>query len=180
MNITPTNRNRPWGTNLCPLCPSCAQVQETCSLVVNCDHDRIVEALLHSINLMDGWMGEMNTYPTLRKCITEYMARRGRVLMSDIVWGLERQYHNLAKSQDMICWRQFMEGMVALEIRQIHNTYSLVEGSAVNLVSWTRGLVIKLLKITHEQWLYRCIQVHDRVKGTQEETRLELVLGKWD
>ncbi len=66
-----------------------------------------------------------------------------------------------------------MEGMVAKEMRQIQDTYSKVEGSAISLVSWTTGLVIKLLEITHGQWLYRCVQVHDRVRGTQVTTRKE-------
>ncbi len=93
--------------------------------------------------------------------------------MSDIVWGLERLYHNMAKSQDAIGWRRFMEGMVALEMQQIQDTHSTVKGSVVSLVSRTTGLVIKLLEINHGQWLYRCVQVHDRVKGMQETTRKE-------
>jgi hypothetical protein len=27
-------------------------------------------------------------------------------------------------------------------------------------------VVVKLLEATHGQWLYRCIQVHDRTQGT--------------
>ncbi len=69
--------------------------------------------------------------------------------MSDIVWGMEGRYQNMVKSQDTIGWRQFMEGMVAKEMQQIQDTYSKVEGSAISLVSWTTGLVIKLLEITH-------------------------------
>ena len=72
-----------------------------------------------------------------------------------------------------------MEGMVAKEMRQIQDTYSKVEGSAISLVSWTTGLVIKLLEITHGQWLYRNIQVHDKVSGTlatlrKEEIQMEI------
>jgi hypothetical protein len=33
--------------------------------------------------------------------------------------------------------------------------------------------VIKLPEITHGQWLYRCVQVHDRVRGTQVTMRKE-------
>jgi hypothetical protein len=29
------------------------------------------------------------------------------------------------------------------------------------------GVITKLLDATHGQWLYRCIQIHDRIKGTQ-------------
>ena len=34
-------------------------------------------------------------------------------------------------------------------------------------------MVIKLLEATHGQWLYRCIQVHDRVQGTLATQRKE-------
>jgi hypothetical protein len=34
-------------------------------------------------------------------------------------------------------------------------------------------VVTKLLEATHGQWLYRCIQIHDRNKGTQATLRKE-------
>jgi hypothetical protein len=38
MNIAPTNGNRPWEQDLCPLCPSCGQARETCSHILLCNH----------------------------------------------------------------------------------------------------------------------------------------------
>ncbi len=38
MDIAPANGNRPWEQNLCPLCPSCAQVNKTCSHILFCNH----------------------------------------------------------------------------------------------------------------------------------------------
>ena len=38
---------------------------------------------------------------------------------------------------------------------------------------WTTGVMIKLLEATHGQWLYRCVQVHDRVQGTIATQRKE-------
>jgi hypothetical protein len=55
-----------------------------------------------------------------------------------------------------------MEGMVAKDLREIQATYSEIEGSNVMPKQWTIGVVIKLLETTHGQWLYGCIQVHDR------------------
>ncbi len=116
MNVAPANGNRPWETNLCLLCPSCAQVREPCSHVLNCDHDGRVETLLQSIDLIDDWMMEVNTDPMLWRCITEYAAGRGNVSMLDIVLGMDGHYQNMATSQDTIGWRRFMEGMVAKEM----------------------------------------------------------------
>jgi hypothetical protein len=38
---------------------------------------------------------------------------------------------------------------------------------------WAKGVIIKLLEITHRQLLYCCVQVHDRVSGTQAPQRNE-------
>jgi hypothetical protein len=73
----------------------------------------------------------------------------------------------MARDQDKIGWQRFMEGMVTKELREIQTTYSTVEGSNVSPEQWTVGVVTKLLETTHGQWLYQCIQVHDRVQGTQ-------------
>ena len=60
-----------------------------------------------------------------------------------------------------------MEGMVCNGLREIQMTYSVIEGSNVTPEKWTMGVITKLLEATHGQWLYRCIQIHDRIKGTQ-------------
>ena len=44
---------------------------------------------------------------------------------------------------------------------------------------WTEELITKLLEVTHGQWLYRNIQVHDKVAGTlatlrKEEIQMEI------
>jgi hypothetical protein len=59
-----------------------------------------------------------------------------------------------------------MEGMVCKGMRNIQETYTQVEGSNITSIQWTQGLIIKLLEATHSQWLYRCMQIHDRVSGT--------------
>ncbi len=75
--------------------------------------------------------------------------------------------------QDEIGWRWFMEGMVTKNLREIQTTYSAIEGSNVSPEQWTIGVIIKLLETTHGQWLYRCIQVHDRAQGTQATLQKE-------
>jgi hypothetical protein len=60
-----------------------------------------------------------------------------------------------------------MESMVCLGLREIQETYLVIEGSNVSPEQWTTGLVTRLLEATHGQWLYHCVQIHVRVKGTQ-------------
>ena len=41
------------------------------------------------------------------------------------------------------------------------------------MVEWARGLVIKLLEVTHGQWLYRNVHVHDTASGIAATARKE-------
>ena len=66
-----------------------------------------------------------------------------------------------------------MEGMVTKDLREIQTPYSAIEGSNVSPKQWTIGVIIKLLETTHSQWLYRCVQVHNRAQGTQATLQKE-------
>jgi hypothetical protein len=89
------------------------------------------------------------------------------------------RYKTMARSQDSIGWRRFMEGMVCKEIRVIQSSYSSGTGLCCNTANWGRYLVTHLLEVTHGQWLYRNVQVHDRISGTlatqrKEELQMEI------
>jgi hypothetical protein len=72
-----------------------------------------------------------------------------------------------------------MEGMVCKEIREIQSAYSSVIGLRSNTAKWGRDLVTHLLEATYGQWLYRNVQVHNRIAGTlatqrKEELQMEI------
>jgi hypothetical protein len=87
--------------------------------------------------------------------------------MTKICSGMEHRYCKVAEEQDAIGWRQFMEGMICRGLRGLQEIYTTVKGSNVTGEQWATGVIIKLLKTTHGQWLYCCIQVHDRISGIQ-------------
>ena len=89
MDIAPANGNRPWEQNLCPLCPSCAQANETCSHILFCNHAGRVDALMKSIDLLEQWLEEVDTDPDLVECIVEYARGRGQLAMLDICRGMD-------------------------------------------------------------------------------------------
>ncbi len=45
--------------------------------------------------------------------------------------------------------------------------------SRMSVETWARELVIELLEITHQQWLYRNVVVHDRTAGDLVSRRKE-------
>ena len=81
--------------------------------------------------------------------------------------GLDEVYQQMAIDQDAIGWRRFMEGMVCSRMRKIQSLYHFKEGTRITPERWTKGLILKLLEATHGQWLYRNVQIHDSVAGTQ-------------
>jgi len=93
--------------------------------------------------------------------------------------GYDERYIVMARAQDLIGWRRFMKGMVCKEIRAIQRTHSSITGLRCNTECWGSELVTRLLEVTHGQWLYRNVQVHDRITGTlatqqKEELQMEI------
>ena len=66
-----------------------------------------------------------------------------------------------------------MEGMISKEAIPIQQSYANISGSALSPAEWTKGVVVKLLEVTHGQWLYRNVQVHDTVTGMEATQRKE-------
>ena len=180
-SIAPTNYELSRWSTQCPLCPSCMQARETCAHILHCTHAGRVDALLATIKLLDQWMKTRATDTDLRECIYEYATGRGGITMEEICSnkGYDGRYQQMAKAQDSIGWRRFMEGMVCKEIRMIQTTYTSLSGSRMSAERWTEELITKLLEVTHGQWLYQNIQVHDKVAGTlatlrKEEIQMEI------
>ena len=71
-----------------------------------------------------------------------------------------------------------MEGMIPKEIRNIQEMYMLVEGETTSLTNWSTGLIVKLLEVVHGQWLYRCVQIHDKTRGMLATTKKEELQGE--
>ena len=85
--------------------------------------------------------------------------------MVEITRSRGNRFSAFAESQDIIGWRRFMEGMISKELIKIQTTYYEIHGGKFAPDNWARQLVIQHLEITHRQWLYRNVQVHDNAAG---------------
>jgi hypothetical protein len=100
-------------------CPSCMQVHDTCVHVLFCDHAGRVKTLKHTIDLMEELLCKGDTDPDLLDCIAEYAYGRGGRTMVEICHGLGDHFQKMARDQDAIGWRRFMEGMICKCMREI-------------------------------------------------------------
>ena len=66
-----------------------------------------------------------------------------------------------------------MEGMVCNEFGKLQHDYYLACGSRKTGRGWVQLFIVKLLEITHGQWLCRNIQVHDKRSGLLATNRKE-------
>ena len=87
--------------------------------------------------------------------------------------GQRAPYGGMADSQDLIGWRRFMEGMISKEMVEIQRQFCEIVETKMTAERWAQGLITKLLEITHGQWLYRNVHVHDKVTGTLVTKRKE-------
>jgi hypothetical protein len=101
------------------------------------------------------------------------------------VCGVER-LKAMARKQDKIGWRRFMEGMISKQMLCLQEEYHVLTGEGPSTWKWAAQLVCRLLEVVHGQWVYRNIQVHDEQQGvlrTEEkehllrEIEIEMALG---
>ena len=174
MDVAGTNLTQSYYTdNHDPHCPSCSQEVESCDHVLRCNEAGRVDALLRSIGWLDDWLKNVGTEPTLRKAIVKYARGRDSTTMEDITWGWGLGFREMGRSQDAIGWRRFMEGMFTKEMMPIQADFVELGECTLSLDKWAQGLVVKLLEVTHGQWLYRNVHVHDAVTGAAATARKE-------
>jgi hypothetical protein len=104
----------------------------------------------------------------MQSLLLRYTRRRGTVTCLECAISLDLPpvMQNLARSQNIIGWDLYMMGMVSKQMAAIQSIYLLQHQSARLVSKWLSGLSTQLLQVTHCQWIYRCVLVHDRSTGT--------------
>ena len=125
------------------------------------DPEGRVETLLGTIDFLDIWMKKIGIDEGLQNCLVRYAKGRGAITMKDIVVNRTHFLYPLAQSQDLIGWRRFTEGVISKETMGIQKSYLALSSYHLSIERWMKGLITKLLEVTHGQWLYRNVHVHD-------------------
>ena len=79
--------------------------------------------------------------------------------------SMSPQYKALADSQDLIGWREFTEGHISTHFYIIQSFHLTMSSSYLNGEDWTKQFISKILQITHSQWIFRNVSLHDRTQG---------------
>ena len=79
----------------------------------------------------------------------------------------------LAKGQDLIGYRHFMEGRISTKFWSIQSRHLALSDGHLNGTEWTKGFISRILKITQSQWFYRNVSFHDKQHGYAKRKRVE-------
>jgi len=100
----------------------------------------------------------------LARLIPAYLMGRGRIKFINLGnsvrldGGMPRGIRQAGHRQDCIGWRHFTEGKISLGIREVQEYYlALLPTTELTIDSWMKGLIAKLVAMTHSQWIYRNI-----------------------
>ena len=104
------------------------------------------------------------TDPALGRMVGGYLRGRGRRKFRNLPCT-SRQLMILAKTQDMIGWRNFTEGKLTRYFRVVQRQYLERVGASLTADSWIKAFICKLMEMTHGMWIFRCISKHHRTKG---------------
>ena len=84
----------------------------------------------------------------------------------------------LAEDQDEIGWINFMEGKISKHFFRIQQTFlaGSSSNSRINGRDWVTRFIREILTISHTQWLFRNITLHDKKRGFLIATRREKLI----
>jgi hypothetical protein len=151
-----------------PLCPSCQECLELCKHIARCPDTRQMHAFMQSVTGVKIWLEKNSTHPNLQSLLLKYLHGRGTITCAKCSMALNMPHiiQEFAVSQDVIGWDSFIMGMVSSKLLPIQSAHSLTSSSSPNATRWISSLITQLLQVTHTQWIYQCILVHDRTTGT--------------
>jgi hypothetical protein len=104
------------------------------------------------------------TDPELAYWIPKYILMRGDKPFSEL-GAMPAKMLSLARSQDIIGWRNFTEGDISIHFYDIQHFHLAMHSSYLSSADWTKQFISKILHITHSQRIFRNILLHDRSFG---------------
>ena len=143
---------------LSPLCPSCNECNETCKHITRCPETGCAAAFLQSTNKVKKWMDGNGTHPDLKILLLQYLQGRGSITCvkcSDDL-NLPPIFRELALSQNVIGWDNFIMGMISSKLLGIQSAHLHTEGESYHTAWWIKGLITHLLQHTRSGYTDVC------------------------
>jgi hypothetical protein len=147
-------------------CPNYG-ARETNSHLMQCPDKNRTRLLINNVKELEKWMETDNkTDLELIYWIpkSKYILMRNNKQFSQLGHMLQKM-RTLTESQDKIGWRKFMEGYISMHFYSIKRFHLLLSSNYLNGADWIRQFINKILQLTHLQWIYKNISLHDKHQG---------------
>ena len=146
-------------------CPSCWSRKERARHLCECPSDSRTQLFLDNVAELENWLAlNNNTDSELAYWLIKYILGRGRLQFAEL-GHLSHDLQLAAVSQDRIGWRNMMEGRISKEFYGIQCIHLSQSHSRINGNDWMKGLINRLIHISHSQWLFRNFTLHDTQCG---------------
>jgi hypothetical protein len=140
-------------------------MMETAAHLMLCSDDDHTKLLVENVDKLTTWMSQdAKTDPEILYWIPKYILMRGDKPLS-MMGFMSPQFKALANSQDLIEWRDFTEGHISTHFYTIQTFHLAMSSSYLNGEDWTKQFISKILQITHSQWIFQKISLHNQTHG---------------
>ena len=159
-------------------CPDCGKRETASHLNLCSDPDRT--CLLHTmVEKLQTWLDNNYTHPELAYWLPKYILLRGTRKLSSFPY-LSMEMRKVAASQDLIPWTCFMEGKLSKEIFLLQRHSLACSPSRLTIADWSRHLISQVLQMSHAQWVFRNVSLHDAAQGYIRVQKRESILQEVD
>ena len=158
-------------------CPNCHR-PETASHLCLCPNRDCTRLLKNMTAELTTWLNNNYTHPELAYWLPKYILLRGTARLTDFP-QMSVEMTTVARSQDLIPWTSFMEGICQLRFF-LQNCSLACSPSCLTTLSWSKKLISLILHITHAQWIFRNLSLHHNTIGYIWLTQQEEVLAEID
>lgn len=148
-------------------CPSCWRRGERAEHLCKYPSEARTRLLEESVADLQAWMSKYErTDSELAYWVAKYIRGHGAVPFADL-GSMSPRMCALAESQDLIGWRNFMEGWVSSNFYTIQLEHLAPGIVRLNASDWMKGFITRarVLQMTHAQWLLRNFMLHDFKSG---------------
>ena len=126
---------------------------------------------------LEDWMENNWTQPSIQEMVIEFLKNRDRRPLAGTLRGIRGPaVHTAVSELDQIGWRNFTEGKVSKTLRLIQRCHLMGCPTRMTIEGWMKGLIGKLVSMTHAQWIYRNISKHHHEHGTKHLESREMIL----
>ena len=146
-------------------CPNYGR-REDASHLMRCPSENRTKLLTEDVEQLSTWLQQnRRTNYELAYWILKYILFRGTRPMATL-GPMSHAMQQATISQNEIGWREFTEGKITKDVAELQRTNCAGAPCRMNGDDWMKHFISRILQITHSQWIFRNITLHDKMRGT--------------